>query len=342
MSNLFGLFEKVEYRCAVCDCFNSVLHKGMDPIAKTQLIEQFMNVEGIKVKLREMIHRTEIGRNEDFSVKLSKLFNTIGLELIESFKKIKPKQAPAVNDAQLNSQIACVGNAIEMKFELLCYFLGDKNNAVSLQVHPFTREFIQWIKNNKIDKAVNNIDAKSQETLSVITNIIINKSKLPNDFDFDADDEEEEEDFRKSCKVLFDNLMLVNASVCVNLLCSNVIEPVLSNWRSGGFTFSDVEVSLYFFYLMGENINVISDPKRIEALLQMLVTSSVSSYPHPAVQSMYFELIIRYEKFFAQNLSPLIPQLLISFLDERGLKNPNNKLRSRACQLFNRFIKSCS
>ena len=339
MSNLFGLFEKLEYRCAVCDCFNSVLHKGMDPIAKSQLIEQFMNVEGIKVKLREMIHRTELSRNEDFSIKLSKLFNTIGLELIESFKKIKPKQPMAINDVQLNSQISGVANAIETKFELLCYFLGDKNNAVSLQVHPFTREFIQWIKNNKIDKAVNNIDAKSQETLSVITNIVINKSKLPNDFDFDAEDEEEEEDFRKSCKVLFDNLMLVNSSVCVNLLCGNVIEPVLSNWRSGGFTFTDIEVSLYFFYLMGENLGVISDAKRIEGLLQMLVTSSVSSYPHPAVQSMYFELIIRYEKFFGQNLSPLIPQLLISFLDERGLKNSNKKLRSRACQLFNRFIK---
>lgn len=339
MSNLFNLFEKNEYRCAVCECFNSILHKGMDPIAKTQLIEQFMKVDAIKVKLQEIVACNDVHRrDEDFLVKLSKLFNTIGLQLIEAFRKVKPKHQPIGGD-QLDAQLVYIASAIESKFELLCYFLGDKSNAVSVQMHSFAREYIQWIKHNKPDKSVNNLDAKSQEALTLLTKIIISKSKLSPDYDFDADDDDDEDDFRKSCKVLFDNVMLVNSSACVTMICNELIEPVLNGWRGGGFTFSDIEVSLYFFYLMGENLALVTDHKRVEGLLQLLITSSISSFPHPAVQSMYFELTIRYEKFFAQSLSTLIPQMLISFLDERGIKSTNKKLCSRACQLFNRFIK---
>ncbi|KAI1301918.1 Exportin-T [Halotydeus destructor] len=336
MSNLFSLFEKPSYRCAVCDCFNNILHKGMDPIAKTQLIEQFMEVDAIKEKLRAMVmNSADASSNEDFRVKLSRLLNTIGIQLVDSLKKIKPKNEPAPN-SELEAQVFYISTAIEKKFALLCCFLGDASDSVSIQVHPFTREYIQWIKNSKMK--LNAIDDKAQEAVSVLAKLIVSKSKRPSDYDFESENEEDDE-CRKSCKTLFDNLMFINSTFCVNMVCSQLIEPVLKGCSSVTFNFADVEVSLYFFYLIGEHLGIIFDQKQIEDLLQLLISTPVSSFRHPSVQAMYFELIVRYEKHFAHNLNYLIPQILVSFLDERGLKNRSEKLRSRACQLFHRFIK---
>lgn len=178
MTKLFSLFEKQEFRCAVCDCFNGILHKGMDPIAKAQLIEQFMNVDAIKEKLREMIGGLEVDRNEEFITKMAKLLNTIGLELVDAYKKIKPKQGNARSDAVVNEidsvqqQLLFVGNVIESKFTLLCHFISDKNDLVSMQVHPFTREYIQWIKNNKVAKNQECLDPKTQEAVTMMVKVI--------------------------------------------------------------------------------------------------------------------------------------------------------------------------
>src|SRR2546422_4342089 len=92
MSNLFNLFSNSTFRCSVTDCFNCVLHKGMDPLSKAQLIEQFMNVDPIKAEISSLATSTDKSDEQiEFLVKFSKLMNTIGIELIEAFKKVKGK-----------------------------------------------------------------------------------------------------------------------------------------------------------------------------------------------------------------------------------------------------------
>ena len=354
MTNLFNLFPNETFRCAVTDCFNGILHKGMDPLAKTQLIEQFMNVESIKVKLTQICDSSQSYLksvvNEDeslFTVKFSKLMNTIGIELIEAFKKSKTKNT--VGSAAINGNspedlqaITYISSAIESKFTILCQFLSHKNNLVSLQIHPFAREYIQWAKNTLTKKDNTPVDKTLEEKLLIFLRIIIEKCKYPVDHDFSLEEEATFDDFRKSCKVLFDNLMLLNSSVVINSICNQLIEPLLMNWRmsANANTFADIEIGLYYFYLIGENLNFLNDTKRIELLLQLLITSSISTYPHSCTQSIYFDLIYRYEKFFSNSLNYLVPQILISFLDERGFKNNNPKVRSKVANLFNKFVKS--
>ena len=350
MNNLFNLFPNETFRCAVTDCFNAILHKGMDSLAKTQLIEQFMNVDSIKSKLTEICDSSRSDNFDDntnlFVVKYSKLMNTIGIELIEAFKKFKVKNN--VNTAAINGNaddiqaITFISTAIESKFTILCQFLSHKNNSVSLQIHPFAREYIQWAKNSITKKDNSNFDKTLEEKLLIFLRIIIEKCKYPVNHDFSLEEETTFDEFRKSCKVLFDNLMLLNSTVVITFICSQLIEPLLMNWRvsGNGYTFADIEIGLYYFYLIGENNNLLNDTKRMELLLQLLITSSISTYPHSCTQSIYFDLILRYEKFFANNLNFLVPQILISFLDERGFKNANPKMRSKVANLFNKFVKS--
>ncbi|CAG2105834.1 unnamed protein product, partial [Medioppia subpectinata] len=352
MTNLFNLFPIDTFRCSVTDCFNGILHKGMDSLAKTQLIEQFMNVESIKHKLLlicDSTHANESQGNDSlFTVKFSKLMNTIGIELIEAFKKFKTKND--LNNPQLDKSwniqaLSYISDAIESKFTVLCQFLSHKNNLVSLQIHPFTREYIQWAKNSLTKKESNStavVDKTLEEKMLIFLRIIIEKCKYPMDHDFSLEEETTFDEFRKSCKVLFDNLMLLNSSVVIQTICSQLIEPLLMNWRmsANSYSFADIEICLYYFYLIGENLSFLNDTKRIEILLQLLITSSISTYPHSYTQSIYFDLILRYEKFFANNLNYLVPQILISFLDERGFKNNSPKMRSKVALMFNKFVKS--
>ena len=350
MSVLFDMFQDVQYRCSVCECFNGILHKGMDASTKTQLIESFVNVDAIKSKLTLMINGGESTRDEEFMIKMSKLVNTIGLELIESYKKLKPKQGTNAQSTLVNGSgtdaASFICPLIESKLGLLCYFLSDSNPRVSLQVHAFAREYIQWIKNQKSSKDETGLT----EIITVFSKIIITRSKYPLDYDYESYMSSEEDvcdsndhfmECRKSARILFENLMLLDPTITMNIMVSNLIEPVLNGWKGSpsGIDYRDVEISLYMFYLLGENMNIIQDQKKVETLLQLLISSSVSSFNHPLVQLMYFELIIRYEKFFSSSLSMLLPQILISFMDERGFKSSNRNLRSRVCRIFNKFVK---
>jgi exportin-T len=75
------------------------------------------------------------------------------------------------------------------------------------------------------------------------------------------------------------------------------------------------------------------------SMMHMLVTSGVSSHPHAAVKLQFFETVSRYEKFF--NIEPdHIGTILTTFLDERGMRNNNCKVRSRCAYLFSKLVKN--
>jgi exportin-T len=336
MSRLFSMFDKKEFRCSVCDCFSGILHKGMDPLAKTTLIQQFVNVPAIKERLESIVSERSHDIDADFLVKLAKLINTIGVELIEAFKKTKGKSS-AQNDTSQQQHLSLMSQAIESKFPLFCFFLSF-SPLVSIQVHPFSREYIQWIKKQEVP------EAKTLEVIKVFIQVIVDQSRYPNNYDFSVEDSNPEfEECRKSCRILFDNIMYLNMSSCVEIVCNDLLTPLLSGKASpSDQSSSQVEVSLYMLFLLGENLNVLlsNHIKRMEDILTLVITSNVSSFPHSSVQSIYFDIITRYDKVFAQTLTHLIPQLLVSFLDERGFKNSDSSIRSKVCNLFNKFIKS--
>ncbi|EPQ26132.1 uncharacterized protein PFL1_06340 [Pseudozyma flocculosa PF-1] len=73
-------------------------------------------------------------------------------------------------------------------------------------------------------------------------------------------------------------------------------------------------------------------------MVQKLVQSNVSAYPHPAVQLQFFECLIRYSNFFAAR-SASVSEALPAFLDWRGIHHERQGVRKRANYLFYRFIR---
>lgn len=335
MANLFNLFSNDLFRCAVTDCFNAILRKGMDPLAKTQIIENFLSIEYIKTTINNIFTASNVHILE-FVEKFASLVNTIGIELIDSYKKLKTKTSAPLVDNELQA-LNLITNSIESKFNLICQFLSHENLNVSLKIHYFVREYIQWIK-NAIKENETSINQSVDEKTLILLSVIIDKSKcLSNSFNVEDDFFIE---FRKSTKILFDNLILLNSNAVLNFICDKVVAPTLINWKANSIAFAEIEVALYYFYLVGENMNLISDVKQLENLVQLLVTSSISSFQNTTTQALYFDLIFRYEKLFNSSLSYLSGQILVSFLDERGLRNSSLKIRSKVCRQFSKFLKS--
>ena len=73
-------------------------------------------------------------------------------------------------------------------------------------------------------------------------------------------------------------------------------------------------------------------------MVQKLVQSNVSSFPHPAVQLQYFECLVRYSNFFAAR-SNCVSDALPAFLDWRGVHHEKLGVRKRVNYLLYRFVR---
>ena len=94
----------------------------------------------------------------------------------------------------------------------------------------------------------------------------------------------------------------------------------------------------------GRNVKLANDVlaalplSNLGEMVQKLVSSNVSAFPHPAVQLQYFECVIRYSNFFAAR-SGYVSDALPAFLDWRGIHHEKPGVRKRANYLFYRFIR---
>ena len=103
-----------------------------------------------------------------------------------------------------------------------------------------------------------------------------------------------------------------------------------------------LEVALWLLYALGEGLPEASLRQKGGEFEQLLVTllssPMLSAYPHRAVQLHFFEIAVRYYRFFLSR-PDYLGTALAAFLDGRGLGNPNTAVRSRACYLLLRFVK---
>lgn len=77
----------------------------------------------------------------------------------------------------------------------------------------------------------------------------------------------------------------------------------------------------------------------LQPMMESLLSCGVSNYPHPAVTLCFFELVVRYEKFFLVEPQFVAPTL-VAFLDQGGMRHANPKVRSRVAYLFSRFVRA--
>lgn len=309
------------------ECLHEIIGKGMEPVAKTKLIEAlYKMLVSIGVLSAGNVKSDD---EADFQVKLSKLVSGMGCGLIASWNKM----------VKSNHEYKDITSAaIESKLSYLHRYLCDDDDGVSEAIVPFAVQYIGMLKRHS------NLSDIDRTNLRSLLDAVITKLKYDESYDFESEGEEEIMflEFRKQLKVLLDAIAQVDP--CLVLQTSqNWLSSVLANVSSLPFT--NVELVLRLFYMLGE---VVTDKQygavnipgsSWHQMMCIILQSQVSLYPHTAVIQQYYEVLVRYEKFFLVETSYIGP-VMATFLSAHGLRHPNSSLRSRLSYLLVRFIKA--
>ncbi|KAG8439616.1 hypothetical protein GDO86_005700 [Hymenochirus boettgeri] len=325
---LLGHMSVEVLREEACDCLYEIVNKGMDPIDKTKLVESLCQV--LQSAGFFSVNQEE---DVDFLARFSKLINGMGQSLIISWSKLV--KCGDLKNAQDTLQ------SIESKVPLMLQLLVHEDDDISSNIIGFCYEYLHILKQLVL--------LSNQQKANVEAIMLAVMKKLTYDDEYNFENEGEDEamfvEYRKQLKLLLDRLAQVSPELLLNSV-RRVFNNTLQNWQT--IPFMEVEVAIRLLYMLGEAIpashgaHFCGDAAKASALQDMmrtLVTSGVSAYNHTSVTLEYFETVVRYEKFFTAE--PIhIPNILMAFLDQRGLRHSSPKVRSRTAYLFSRFVKS--
>uniref|UniRef100_A0A8C0IR88 Exportin-T n=1 Tax=Chelonoidis abingdonii TaxID=106734 RepID=A0A8C0IR88_CHEAB len=292
-----------------CDCLFEIVNKGMDPIDKTKLVESLCQVLQ-SAGLFSIVQEDDV----DFLARFSKLVNGMGQALITSWTKL-------VKNGDMKSAQDTL-QAIEAKVALMLQLLIHEDDDISSNIIGFCYDYLHILKQLSL--------LSDQQKANVEVRLV------------EGEDEAMFVEYRKQLKLLLDRLAQVSPEL---LLASvrRVFNTTLQNWQATRFM--EIEVAIRLLYMLAEALPVshgahfsgdISKASALQDMMRTLVTSGVSAYQHTSVTLEFFETVVRYEKFFAVEPQH-IPNVLMAFLDHRGLRHTSPKVRSRIAYLFSRF-----
>ncbi|XP_026523573.1 exportin-T isoform X1 [Notechis scutatus] len=323
---LLGHMSIEVLREEACDCLFEIVNKGMDPIDKTKLVEtlcQVLQSAGLFIVDQE--------EDVDFLARFSKLINGIGQALIASWSKLV--KIGDLKNAQDTLQ------AIEAKVALMLQLLIHEDDDISSNIIGFCYDYLHLLKQLPV------LSEQQKANVEAIMLAVMKKLTYDEEYNFENEGEDEAMfvEYRKQLKLLLDRLAQVSPELLL-VSVRRVFNTTLQNWQTKPFM--EVEVAIRLLYMLAEALPVshtahfTGDTKAsaLQDMMRTLVTSGISTYQHTSVTLEFFETVVRYEKFFS--LEPQhIPNVLIAFLDHRGLRHTNPKVRSRISYLFSRFVK---
>ncbi|CAL4069597.1 unnamed protein product, partial [Meganyctiphanes norvegica] len=328
VGKLVGHLKEPLLREAAADCIHEIINKGMDPLVKTQLIESFVTVLD-----QAGVLKPEDDDDSDFLVKLARLINGIGVQLIQAWQKLDKKESAKKEMVRL---------AVENKVTLLLTFMASEYDDISAAVFDFARDYVQLVKQ------VGKMSPVEQGQLENMLYVVINKTKYDESYNFEQSGEDEAifDEYRKKLKVVFDNLAQLLPDLVLRVGKDYVV-TTLNRWQ--GSSYEDVEAAVSLLYSLGEALpashgNHFSSQTQhekattMQEMMRLLVSSGVSGHTHPAVGLQFFECVTRYEKFFSSE-PQYIPGVLAAFLDQRGMRNRCPRVRSRTSYLFSRMVR---
>ncbi|XP_034382081.1 exportin-T isoform X1 [Cyclopterus lumpus] len=317
-----------ELREEACDCLFEIVNKGMDPVDKTKLVESLCRV----LQAAGFFH-VEQEEDVDFLAKFSRLVNGMGQGLVLSWTRLA--KTGNVKDTADTLQ------AVEAKVPLLLQLLVHEDDDISANIVGFCYEYLHVLKQlpQLTDQQKTNIEA--------IMLAVMKKLTYDDEYNFENEGEDEAMfvEYRKQLKMLLDRLAQVSPELLLEAV-RRVFNNTMQTWQTTAFM--EVEVAVRLLYMLGEALpashgaHFTGDTAKTSALQDMmrtLVSCGVSSFQHSSVSLEFFETVVRYDKFFLVEPQH-IPNVLMAFLDQRGLRHNSPKVRSRVAYLFSRFIKT--
>ncbi|XP_063072875.1 exportin-T isoform X2 [Engraulis encrasicolus] len=317
-----------ELREEACDCLFEIVNKGMDPVDKTKLVESLC-----QVLQSAGFFNVEQEEDVDFLAKFSRLVNGMGQSLVLSWSKLH--KAGSVKLA------ADTLSATEAKVPLMLQLLVHEDDDISANIVAFCYDYLHVLKQLPL------LTDQQKANVEAIMLAVMKKLTYDDEYNFENEGEDEAMfvEYRKQLKMLLDRLAQVSPELLLEAV-RRVFNNTIQNWQTAPFM--EVEVAIRLLYMLGEALpashgaHFTGDTAKVSTLqdlMRTLVNSGVSGYQHTSVTLEFFETVVRYDKFFLVEPQH-IPNVLMAFLDHRGLRHSSPKVRSRVAYLFSRFVKT--
>lgn len=202
-------------------------------------------------------------------------------------------------------------------------------------------------KTNQTNGATTNRASSGlRQHLPLFLNTLYNQMKYPADFgyDYEDDDDAEEQVFRTELDKVYQKLVRVAPTTCLQFLC----EAAASHGDSmAAAPTPAVEATLRLIYHYCEGVRpppglrVVLKNETFCSLLVALHTSNIARHPHREVVCLYYETAVRYAPLFVQKQhTHLLSALLGSMTGASGLQHPVARVRSRCCYLLLGLVKA--
>ncbi|XP_034152628.1 exportin-T isoform X1 [Esox lucius] len=344
-----------DLREEACDCLFEIVNKGMDPTDKTKLIESLC-----QVLQSAGFFNVEQEEDVDFLAKFSRLVNGMGQSLVLSWTKLAKS-----GDVKVAAETL---RALEAKVPLLIKLLVHEDDDISANIVGFCYDYLHVLKQgSEWQSKMLQVGRGEQEAveeywesdkLPLLTDqqkanveaiMLAVMKKLTYDDEYNFDNEGEDEamfvEYRKQLKMLLDRLAQVSPELLLEAV-RRVFSSTMQTWQTASFM--EVEVAIRLLYMLGEALPAshgahfsgdTAKTSTLQDMMRTLVSCGVSSYQHTSVVLEFFETVVRYDKFFLVEPQH-IPNVLMAFLDHRGLRHSSPKVRSRVAYLFSRFVKT--
>ncbi|XP_036375883.1 exportin-T isoform X1 [Megalops cyprinoides] len=311
-----------------CDCLFEIINKGMDPVDKTKLVESLC-----QVLQTAGFFNVEQEEDVDFLAKFSKLVNGMGQSLVVSWTKLT--KAGDLKSSQETLQ------AVEAKVPLMLRLLVHEDDDISANIVGFCYDYLHVLKQLPL------LTDQQKANIEAIMVAVMKKLTYDDEYNFENEGEDEAMfvEYRKQLKLLLDRLAQVSPELLLDSV-RRVFNTTMQSWQT--VPFMEVEVAIRLLYMLGEALPAhqgahfsgdVAKASTLQDMMRTLVTCGVSEYQHTSVTLEFFETVVRYDKFFIVEPQH-IPNVLMAFLDQRGLRNGSPKVRSRVAYLLSRFVKT--
>ncbi|KAK3288404.1 hypothetical protein CYMTET_4114 [Cymbomonas tetramitiformis] len=330
-------------------CISALVAKRMDFATKLVQLQQ--------LQLVPLCVQLCAAQEDDDAVmvRVTGLLVALAQELLSCITKSErdcasPTKAGEMPGPQLSplDRAALVESAKPMLDQLLPPLLerlGHANPQISTAVPPFLTAYVARAK--RLATAPSQLPPDVVQVLSQMLVAIAQRCRFPQeghsfiaaDNPQVAEQEEEVREFRADLFTTFRNISKFAPNECHKLVGVMLSQAVVAPEDA---PFQDMEVALALLYEMGEGSEEVTKPAAGalgELLGIVLSRERVAAASHRLVTLGVMEVVVRYVRFLQQHPAAIAPALA-TFLDDRGLRHPQQVVSSRACYLFMRLVKS--
>ena len=322
-------------------CVSEVVGRGMESSQKVALIAQIDVYRRLHEAVQAGFNISAVDvTHVDAVIAVAELINKVGQELLSAWEE----HLRGSNEVDVNTLATLLRQMMSLFFPCYEYDDIDVSGAV---VSLASRLAMTLGKETDVVARGNGSSALAftvSEHFPQLMTIMYQQMKYPEEYDFDFEDDEEaeEEQYRTALRKLYQAIVRVAPEVSLQFVCS-ILSGIASPLSTAPT--SDLEASIRLVYHYCEGIRPppgLKTVMKIDTFREVLVAihqSDITSHPHREILMLYYDLSVRYYPILRDSPA-LLPPILGALSGASGLQHPHPRMRSRACYLLLKLIKS--